>query len=202
MIAMLSRYAFLLTFVAVCSSGAQTSKPEPFLVNPNLPFTYLTVDHVGYGALEAGHRRQRVWLLFHNNCRQTVNLYVNGPPLDAPEDKLTVMYEFVVPVERGVIVTSDGKLPKRKKVMLPSDTMSEVGSTSTIQPGEAVLFSVPASSFNADWEIHIPFWFRLPLVKGATDENAAGGEPQMFLSYNIWNLPNSIRKSLVSKVLP
>jgi hypothetical protein len=187
----------LLLFLTVCGSFGQTVKPEPFLVRPNLPFVYLTVDHAGVGKLYEGHRRQRVWLQFHNNCREAIDLHASGAPADAPEDKLTVMYELVVPIERGVIVTLNDESPKRKTVKPPPDTMAEVGSSVTIGPGEALSFSVPTAHFSADWEMHIPLWFHLPPVKGPRDEDAGGGEPQMFLSYAVWDLPPSVRKQVM-----
>jgi hypothetical protein len=157
---------------------------------------YLSMDHVGFGSPEGGSRKQRVWLRFQNNCGLPIDLQVNGAPTDTPDDGLTIMYEFVVPISRGVEVTEGGRLPERKRVTPPPDTMSEVGSIHTVLPGQGVLFSVPATHLSRDWEIHIPFRFRLPRGKGLRDENVWGGEPEMFLAYTFWDLPPSIQKGL------
>jgi len=178
---------------------SQSTTAEPFLVEPNRPIAYLTIDHVGFGALEGKERKQRVWFRFQNNCRLPIDLHVVGAPTDASDDKLTVMYQLVKPVLAGVEITQDGHHPERKRVTLPPDTMSEIGSATTVLPGEGVLFSVPTAHFSPEWEMHIPFWFRLPQGKGPRDENVWGGEPQMFLSYAFWDLPTSVQSMLKSK---
>lgn len=39
---------------------SQSIRPEFFLIEPNRPMVYLTIDHVGFGASEGGLRKQRV----------------------------------------------------------------------------------------------------------------------------------------------
>jgi len=175
---------------------SQSIRPESFLIEPNRPMVYLTVDHVGFGASEGGLREQRVWLRFQNNCRLPIDLHVTGAPTDAPADKLTVMYELVRPLQRGVEVTEGKPHREPKRVTPPPDTMSEVGSVDTVLPGEGILFSVPTTHFSQEWEVHIPFRFRLPPGKGFRDENAWGGEPEMFLAYTLRDLPPSVQKEL------
>jgi hypothetical protein len=154
------------------------------------------VDHVGFGAAEGGVQKERVWLRFKNNCRLPIDLYANGAPTDAPDDDRTVMYELVTPTVRGVVVTEGGSHHEAKRLTPPPDTMSDVGSSVTVLPGESALFSVPRAHFSTDWEMHIPFQFRLPPGKGLRDENVWGGEPEMFLTYTFWDLPPSVQRAL------
>ena len=177
----------------------QSVQPESFLIEPNRPMVYLSVDHVGLGAAERGVRKERVWLRFKNNCRLPVDLHANGAPTDAPGDDMTVMYELVQPTMRGVVVIENGSHPEAKRVTPPPDTMSEVGSSVTVWPGESALFSVPRSHSSKDWEMHLRFTFRLPPGKGLRDDNAWGGEPQMFLAYTFWDLPHSVQRALTAK---
>jgi hypothetical protein len=175
---------------------SQSVQPESFLIEPNRPMAYLSVDHVGFGAAEGGVRKQRVWLRFKNNCRLPISLRANGAPTDAPDDDMTLMYELVQPTIRGVVITEGTSHPESKRVTPPPDTMSEVGSSVTVLPGESALFSVPRTHFGKDWEMRIPFQFRLPPGKGPRDENASGGEPEMFLTYCFWDLPPSVQRAL------
>jgi hypothetical protein len=162
--------------------------------------TYLVVDHVGTGTPQGGDHL-RVWLQFQNNCRVPIELHVNGAPLDAPEDKVTVMYAIVEPVDRGVRVIADtDPTNEPAKSGLPRGTMSEVGSPFTVLPGKAVLFSIPIEEFSTHWEFHIPFWFQLPRGNKLRDENAWGGEPEMFLTYSFWDLPPKVQKELKAKL--
>jgi hypothetical protein len=162
--------------------------------------TYLAVDHVGTGKPQGGNHL-RVWLQFHNNCRVPVELHGFGAPLEAPEDKVTVMYDIVEPVDRGVRVVADtDPTNEPAKSAPPPGTMSEVGSPITVLPGKAILFSVPVEEFSTHWQFHIPFWFELPRGNQLRDENAWGGEPEMFLIYSFWDLPTSVQKELKAKL--
>jgi hypothetical protein len=181
------------------AAHCQSVQPESFLIEPNRPMAYLSVDHVGFGAAEGGVRKERVWLRFKNNCRLPIDLHANGAPTDAPFDDMTVMYELIRPTMRGILVTEDGPHPKAKRVTPPPDTMSEVGSSVTVLSGESALFSVPSAHFSKDWEMHIPFKFRLPPGKGPRDDNAWGGEPEMFLTYTFWDLRPSVQRALTAK---
>jgi hypothetical protein len=106
------------------------------------------------------------------------------------------MYEIVKIANGGVTVTGDGKLPKRNTANVPSGTMSEVGSIVTVLPGKGISFSLPVEQFSPQWEFHIPFSLHLPRGNQLRDENAWGGEPQMFLAYTFWDLPPSVQKDL------
>ena len=133
---------------------SQSVQPESFLIEPSRPMVYLSVDHVGFGAAEGGVRKERVWLRFKNNCRLPIDVHANGAPTDAPDDGMTVTYELVRPITRGVEVGEGVSHPKAKRVTPPPDTMSEVGSFATVLPGEGVVFSVPKAHFSRDWEMH------------------------------------------------
>jgi hypothetical protein len=186
----------------MCSPTAltQAHTSEPFLIEPNRPITYRAVDHVGTGTPQ-GVDHVRVWLQFHNNCRVPIELHVNGAPLEAPEDTVTVNYDVVEPVDRGVKVVGDIDPPDAPaRSGPPPGTMSEVYSPITVLPGKAILFSVPVEEFSTHWEFHIPFSFQLPRRNQLRDENAWGGEPEMFLIYSFWDLPPSVQKQLKAKL--
>jgi hypothetical protein len=126
-------------------------------------------------------------------------LHANGAPTDVPGDDMTVMYELVRPTMRGVVVSEGGPHPDAKRGAPPPDTMCEVGSSVRVLPGESALFSVPRTHFSKDWEMHIPFQFKLPPGKGPRDENAWGGEPEIFLIYTFWDLPSAVQRALSAK---
>ena len=156
---------------------------------------YLSVDHVGFGGAEGRIRKERVWLRFKNNCRLPISLHANGAPTDAPDDDMTVMYELIRPMMRRVVITAGRSHPEAKRVTPPPDTMSEVGSSVMVLPGESALFSVPRTHCSKDWEMHIPFQFRLPPGKGPWHDNAWGAESEMFLAYTFWYLPPSVQRA-------
>jgi hypothetical protein len=196
------RHVLLFMAVAVCGRVAQTRShtSEPFLIDPDRPMTYLAVDHVGTATPRPGGHL-RIWLQFHNNCNIPIELHAHGAPLEAPEDELTLMYEIVQPVNRGVKVFTDSDpADVLAKSEPPPGTMSEVGSSFAVLPGKAVLFSVPIEEFSTHWEFHIPFRLQLPRGNKPRDENAWGGEPEMFLEYSFWDLPAGTQKQLKSKL--
>ena len=76
--------------------------------------------------------------------------------------------------------------------------MSEVCSLVTIDPEEEILFNVPANTVSKKWHMEIPFEFDLPRGKGSRDPNN-GGEPQMVISYGLWDLPPKAQEQLGDK---
>jgi len=72
----------------------------------------------------------------------------------------------------------------------------DIGSRDTIFPGKSLLFSLPADHFSKRWSIHISFWFDLPPGEGPRDDNAWGGQTEMFLAYSFYDLPVPAQKAL------
>ena len=177
--------ATLLLGMALSPALAQTQAPS-FLIEPNRPIVYLHVSRLGFGLPEEdGKRHQRVWFELHNNCAQPITVRVNGAPPGSPNDDGSLM---------DTLVRSEASVARKGK--MPFDTSSDVGSLATVEPGEALHFSLPANHFNRAWEVHIPFNFKLPAGKCCRDERAWGGTPEMFLTFSFSDLPQAMRIEL------
>jgi len=79
---------------------------------------------------------------------------------------------------------------------MPRDTSFDVGSGYIISPGKFLLFSLPANHFSKRWSIHISFKLDLPAGRGMRDDNAWGGQTEMFLSYSFYDLPVPAQNAL------
>jgi len=139
---------------------------------------------------EDGKRHELIWLELHNNCTQPIALTVNGASIGSPTDEATVMDRLV----RPDFWSPQSRASREERI--PQDTSTDVGSTATIEPGQSLHFSLPAEHFNRNWNIHIPFRFKVPQVKCCRDETAWGGEPEMFLGFSFLDLPEAMRLEL------
>jgi hypothetical protein len=92
-------------------------------------------------------------------------------------------------------INADGQKSEAKADQIPRGYMEEVGSLVTINPRREILFSMPANHLSKRWHIEIPFEFGLPKGKGPRDPNN-GGEPQMVVTYSLWDLPPKSRAEI------
>ena len=204
----------LMVICVLCgSSGAQDAEMRNrFLLNVDRPFAYIKFDHIGPSTCrEESESAPRIWLRLTNNCRIPITVDANGVCDGSPKDEVGVNYEVVRdhPVPGGFAeaaplheIESKPKQDRReanlKAEQVPPGTMSDVCSLVTVDPEQGILFSVPANTLSRKWHIEIPFKFDLPRGKGPRDPKN-GGEPQMFILYDLWDLPPIARQQLGNK---
>jgi len=208
-----SRLIYLLFMLCAAVVGAQTEKNHrvsDFVINPNLPFVYLKIDHVGPGEpRNDDESNMRVWLQLINNCRVPIIVHTFGVPEGSPEYEQGVMYEVVAnppvfgamvmhfPAGRPPKVGDQKETPPTRKNSdeVPRGYMLHVGSFQSLAPDEAILLSVPANHFDERWHLEIPVEFDLPKGEGHRDPRN-GGLPKMVIEYSLADLPTEVRKEI------
>ena len=147
--------------VSLCFGGPQPQSQKgrtasSFAIDPNRPYAYIKFDHIGDGLQRwESEPTSRIWLRLTNNCRLPITVSTYGVPDGSPKDEQGVM-DMIVAIEPlwgmpGYGILRDGTMqPKNPKPLakarpdeLPHDYWFEVGSFQSIQPGKALLFSVP-----------------------------------------------------------
>jgi hypothetical protein len=169
---------------------------EGFVIDSNLPFVYLKFDHIGPGIPRwGGEPSARIWLQLTNNCRVPININTYGLPDGSPKEERGVMDRIVVNESRIVVqaISADGTVEPKLLARptageMPHDYWFEVGSSQTIPPGKAILFSVPVNHMEERWHFEIPFRFELPKGTRLRDPGI-GGLPEMFVPYYIYDIP-------------
>ncbi len=192
----------------VISGGALGETPEvavSFLVDPDRPMAYVSVDHIGLGekSEEDGQQHRLVWLRFHNNCKLPINLVVNGEGGEDKLSKISIHYQLRAEKEGLRIISNIAQERKdelkRKRVMatMPHDLMPDVGSPYTVEAGANVLFSLRANRFSEYWSIRIPFTFYFPPGRGLRDDDVQG-YVEMAVTFDLYALSRAMRDEIAA----
>jgi hypothetical protein len=212
--------AILIAGASVPLNSQKASSPTRFVIDTNREFVYLKFDHMGKGIRRGEDEPDtRLWLRFVNNCNVPVNLRTFGVPEGSPRYEIGVMDEVVEDKPFLQIVSDDdepeptswpaigsnppteppksvAKPPEIKQPeSMPTGYWFEVGSLMTLRPGQEVLFSIPINQLAKKWHIEIPFEFEVPKGKVPRDPKV-GGEPETYLSYSLYDLPDDVRSKI------
>jgi hypothetical protein len=196
-----------LCVLSLCSALPASRAQAPagdFAIDPNRPYVYLKFDHIGNGIQrEAAEPTSRIWLRLTNNCRLPITVRTTDVPDGSPKDEHGVM-DIIVPIEPPRVtvigVRRDGTVEpkpfvKARQDELPHDYWFEVGSSQTVSPGTALLFSVPINHVGPRWDFDIPFDFETANGKYPRDPSV-GGLPQMTFHYTMFDLPPEARREV------
>jgi hypothetical protein len=206
---------------ATCVVAQVNPRSDSFVLDPNRPFVYLKFDHFGPGATWGDDEVPfRIWFRLVNNCKIPIKIRTFG----GPDGALGVM-DRVVEDEKIFTITSDTglasepipisilipELPSQappqtspaqqaassanRAPHMPFGYESEVSSVQEIASGKEVYFSLPASHLSKSWHFVIPFTFKVPQVHCCRAEDV-GGEPEMHLTYKLWDLPPAIQTEI------
>jgi hypothetical protein len=196
--------AVSLCFVSSNSQAQKTDDGSSFVIDANRPYAYLKFDHVGKGTQrEESEPTSRIWLRLTNNCRLPITIRTFGVPDGSPKDERGVM-DIIVAIERpqgtGHVIMPDGTEPllpivKAKPEDLPHGYWFELGSSQSIPPGRALLFSVPINHVGPQWSFEIPFEFEVAKGKFPRDPSV-GGFPKMVFHYTMYDLPPEARREV------
>jgi len=125
------------------STGAAPQKTS-FVRDGSKPYAYIKFDHTGKRKpVRSGENTQGLWLKFVNNSNIPIEVGSFDPGTDDPGVGLL---DEVVPYSgsRG------GPSP-------PDGYGEEVHSSMTVEPGDAVLFSVPRDHVSKRWYLRVRF---------------------------------------------
>jgi len=180
-----------------------------FVLDPDKFFVYVRFDHIGPGPQRSDDEPpMRIWLHLVNNCRVPIVVTANGVPDESPKDEVGLRYRIVAnPSVLGLqhlIGKPSGEKDETDRddntgaAGMPRNDLIDVMSGITIEPDEAILFSVPLNHVGKHWHIEIPFEFDVPRGKGAHDEKN-GGQPVMAVDYGLYDLPPQAQKQISTK---
>jgi hypothetical protein len=97
----------------------------------------------------------------------------------------------VLPTHPNKQAASTAARPTKQPVGYDGD----VSSSLDLPPGKEALFSLPANHVGEKWHFEIPFKFKVPAGHCCRTEDV-GGEPEMHLTYGLWDLPPSIQTEI------
>jgi len=167
-------------------------KTTDFLIDPSKEYVYLQFDHLGSRERIGGDEvSQGLWIRLVNNCRVPVLVATFNPGTGDPGSGI---YDEVVPVAaKGPILHSEGN-PKNQlrssrltSAKMPKGySLPDTFSTTSISPGESILFSVPANHVNPSWSLEIRFYLG---PSGAL----FGSGPYSVLTFDWVDIPEQFR---------
>lgn len=154
--------SLFLCVVSLCTPtvpgpGSQT---QSFLIDPSKDYVYLKFDHVGpRKPLPSDTTSQGLWLRLVDNCRVPVVVAIFDPGTGDPgvglfDEVVTAPIGHVVFHFKGETRPKPVPKPKPPSGYSPPDTFS----TTTIAPGENLLFSVPLNHVGPSWGMDVRFY--------------------------------------------
>jgi len=189
----------LIVFVSMVVANAQDQTPRSFVLNEARPYVYIAFDHAGKRKpIGKGEDKQGLWLKFINNCRVPVTLGTFETGTDDPG--IGVFYDVVpLPVSGPWGVPGPLEEAPSKGAPKPAEDLSEpatkppegyyaeVGSVTTVAPGESVLFSVPSNHLSSEWYIRVRFML-------AVSSDRIGDQPYSYADFRWEQLPDTVKK--------
>lgn len=177
------------------TANAQNGASRSFVLNEAKPYVYIAFDHAGpRKPLGPGETEQGFWLKLVNNCRVpvTVATFETGTG-----DPGIGVFDDVVPYQAGRVrgvpgpqAETPSKAPGDGQSELttkpPEGYFAEVSSTTTVAPGESVLFSVPSNHLNPKWYLRVRFAL-------AVSPNRIGDQPYSYADFRWEQLPDSAK---------
>ncbi len=180
----------------VAAANAQNAESRSFVLNESKPYAYITFDHVGKRKpLGKGETEQGLWLRFVNNCRVPLVIATFEP---GTGDAGVGVFHDVVPYEAGVVRGIPGpqreapsnetrQEPSIQVMNHPGGYSGEVSSTTTVGPGESVLFSVPSNHVSPNWYLRVRFTL-------AVSPTRIGNQPYSYADFRWEQLPDTAKE--------
>jgi hypothetical protein len=188
----------LIALVSLVVANAQSQTAQSFVLNDSKPYVYIAFDHSGKRKpLGKSEDKQGFWLKFVNNCRVPVTLGTFETGTDDPG--IGVFYD-VVPFSasgiRGIpgpqeqaplkAAAKPGEAISEPAAKPPEGYYAEVGSVTTVPPGESVLFSVPSNHLSSGWYLRVRFTV-------AVSPNRIGDQPYSYADFRWEQLPDALK---------
>jgi len=193
---------FLCVALLTASSALESqSKPGDFLVDTSKHYVYLKFDHTGHREPLPGDEgsQQGLWLRLVNNCRIPIAVAIFDPGTGDPG---VGVFDEVVPVAMKPTVHFGGLGGSGSKPVEPSHVRAprgysppDVASTTTVSPGESLLFSVPLNHVGPSLYLQVRFYLDVP-----GDPYDSG--PYSVVSFNWQDIPEKFRHAAPVSVSP
>jgi hypothetical protein len=190
--------SLFLCVVSLCTPAVLGPRlqTQSFLIDSSKDYVYLKFDHVGpRKPLAQDTTSQGLWLRLVDNCRVPIIVATFDPGTGDPG--VGVFDEVIAaPVGHVVFHFKGEARPKRatKTKPKPPDGYSspDTFSTTTIAPGEDLLFSVPLNHVGPSWGMEVRFYL-----------DAGGGRyfsgPESIVSFDWDDIPEGLRGGAATK---
>jgi hypothetical protein len=185
-------------------SGANDARTRPdFVIDPSKHYVYLKFDHVGdREPLSADEPSKGLWLRLVNNCRLPIAVAIFNTENAEPNPGIGLFDEVVSQQMKGSIVhfETPGKIqakPPSPPEQEPPEgyPLPHVFSTTTIPPGENLLFNLPLNHVGPSWYLQVRFYFELP-------GGGYGSGPYSVVSFDWQDIPEKLRAPSPSPLSP
>jgi hypothetical protein len=190
--------ALFLCMAVSSAPSAVDARPKTgdFLIDPSKHYVYLKFDHVGdRKPLAPNETTKGLWLRLVNNCQIPITVAIFNTENAGPDHGVGI-YDEVVPLGiKGLTVRFGGPAENRPKPTAlskeasppPGYPLPDVFSTTTISPGESLLFNLPLNHVGPSWSLQIRFYLELP-------GDSYGTGPYSVVSFDWQDVPEKFRE--------
>ncbi len=183
--------SLFLCVASLCTPAVLSPEPQTqsFLIDPSKDYVYLKFDHMGpRKPLPSDTTSQGLWLRLMDNCRVPIIVAIFDPGTGDPG--VGVFDEVVsAPVGHMAFHFKGEARPKpaaKTKEKPPQGySIPDTFSTTTIAPGESLLFSVPLNHVGPYWFMEVRFYL-----------DVGGGYfsgPESIVSFDWDDIPEGLR---------
>jgi hypothetical protein len=185
---------FLCITLSTTPSGAN-DRPNTrgFLIDPSKHYVYIKFDHVAHREpLSPDETAKGLWLRLVNNCRVPITVAIFNTENAGPDPGVGV-YDEVVPlaVKSGLPILGLAE-NRPKAIVTPKEdpppegyTLPDTFSTTTISPGDSLLFNLPLNHVGPSWSLQIRFYL----------ETSYGSGPYSVVSFDWQDIPEKLRQN-------
>jgi hypothetical protein len=186
---MVIRSTILILLTLVLAEGAVLHKPIDFVIDQSKPYVYVKFDHAGRRSpLSQQEPSTGLWLRLVNNSRVPITLAI----FDAGKDNRGVgVYDEIVAVPPSGVGYVDASgvshgFPVASGNVPKGYSLDEVSSSTSIAPGDSLLFSVPSNHVSESWYFRVEFQLEPP-------KQVSGPQPRSFVDFTWTMIPERDR---------
>lgn len=195
--------ALFFWMLLLTAPSAVRAKPttEGFLIDPSKHYVYLKFDHVGdRKPLSPEEPSKGLWLRLVNNCRIPIIVAIFNTGTADPG--IGVFDQVVSVAVKGPVLHFGGLAEGGAKSAGPPQggapqgySPPDVFSTTTVAPGESLLFSVPLNHVGPSWGMQVRFYLDFP-------GHFYGTGPYTIVSFDWQDIPEKFRGAEPVSVSP
>jgi len=205
MIMKASLFPLFLCVGLLTTSWPEDARPkvQDFLIDPSKHYVYLKFDHVGERKpLLAEETNKGLWLRLVDNCRVPIAVAIFNS--ENADHSVGVYDEVVSSITMGPLPIVHFPRPPQsrttpavasKEAIPQGYTPPDTFSTTTISPGESLLFNLPLNHVGPSWGLEIRFYFELP-------GESYGTGPYSVVSFDWQDIPEKFRTPGPAQVSP